>query len=210
MPRFFTVDRLGGLSQGIELRIQHYLDINPPHLQEHVDFMFPEGVSRHGDSFFLSSGSRANIASPAIEILFEYVRRAHFPDKPSRFMSFFAVDTLSAATDFNNRYGEGRAAIWEVEAPEHFRANMALLESNQTTLVYSYFAHLYWKGEAGPIEPFWEVLLVPPVKVIRQVLPAAFVPFTGDPAATVSANSATEQPKNAKGNGYETVNEGKH
>lgn len=46
---------------------------------------------------------------------------------------------------------------------------MALLTTDQTNLVYSYFAELYWTGEAGPIEPYWEVLLVPPVHVIGIV-----------------------------------------
>ena len=179
MTKFFTVDRSGTLTQGMKIAIHRHTDIDPPSLQKHVDVMFPNGVSKHGDSYFLSSGSRANVTSPAIELLFEYVRRAHFSDRPSRFTSFFAVDSLPAATAFNDKYGGGAAAIWEVEADAYFRGNMTLLTSNQTNLVYSYFAHLYWSGEIGPVdvEPFWEFLLACPVKVLRLVVPAVASPM---------------------------------
>lgn len=179
MPTFFTVDRSGALAPGLEITTRRHTNIEPPFLQDHVDFMFPEGVSKHGDSYFLSSGSRASVASPAIELLFEYVRRAHFPNKPSRFTSIFAVDSLSAATAFNRKYGGGTAAVWEVESAAYFRGNMGFLTTDQTNLACSYFAHLYWAGEAGPVESvelFWEFLLPCPVKVLQLVVPAADVP----------------------------------
>ena len=191
MAIFYTVDRSGKLKEGMELNTQRHGDILPAELQQHVDFMFPNGVSKHGDSYFLSSGSKANIASPAIEILFEYARRAHFQDKPSRFTSLFGVDSLLSATDFNTRYAEGKAGIWEVDADVYFRGNMNLLTSNQTTLVYSYFAHLYWKGETGPIPPFWEYLLTPPVRVLRRVVPEiSGMESLGIPAFGTSPNNA--------------------
>jgi len=172
MPTFFTVDRSGALASGMEIAIRRHTDINPPFLQKHVDAMFPDGVSKHGDLYFLNNESRANVTGPAIELLFEYVRRAHFPDKPSRFASFFAVDSLPAAIEFNAKYGGGAAAIWEVEANAHFRGDMTLLTSGQSNLFYSYFAHLYWSGEAGPEKPFWEILLACPVKVLQLAVPA--------------------------------------
>lgn len=172
MAKFFTVDRWGTLSEGMELCTQRHTDINLPELQEHVDFLFSDGVSRHGDAYFLSNESKASVTSPAIELLFEYVRRSYFPNKPSRFTSFFGVSSLPAAVEFNARFGARKGAIWEVEASDYFRGDMNLLTSNATTLVHSYFAHLYWKGEDGPIQPFWEVLLVPPVRVLRQIIPA--------------------------------------
>ncbi len=170
MAKFFTVDRRGYLHTGMELHLTKHTDIIPQELQSHVDMMFPDGVSRHGDQYFLGSESHAAVASPAIELLFEYVRRAHFPYQPSRFKSFFAVETFSEAELFNQRYGEGKGTIWEIEATGWFRANMNLLTSNQTNLVFSYFAHSYWRGEPGPDQPLWEMLLTPPVRVLAQVL----------------------------------------
>jgi hypothetical protein len=46
---------------------------------------------------------------------------------------------------------------------------MNLLTSQETTLVYSWFAHAYWSGERGPVDPFWECLLIPPIKVLGTV-----------------------------------------
>lgn len=172
MAKFLTVDRRGELRDGVELCAQRHFDINPSELQRHVDAMFPGGVSRHGDWYFLHSGSLANVASPAIELLFEYVRRAHFLDRPSRFTSYFGVESLPEAQTFNQRFADGKAAIWEVEATSWFRGNMDLLTSTQSNLVYSYFAHLYWQGAPGPIQPFWENLLIPPVRVLRKVAAA--------------------------------------
>ncbi len=150
-------------------------DLKPPELQGHVDAMFPKGVSRHGDHYFLQNSSRAAVASPAIELLFEYVRRANFPERPSRFQSWFGVQSLDEARAFRVRFCSGQGPIWRVTANQFFRANMNLLTSQQTTLVYSWFAHTYWRGDVGPVPAFWELLLVPPIKVLEliQEAPAA-------------------------------------
>ena len=45
---------------------------------------------------------------------------------------------------------------------------MNLLSLKDSLLVLDYRAHLYWKGETIG-NPYWEYLLVPPVRVIRKV-----------------------------------------
>ena len=82
-------------------------------------------------------------------------------------MAFNAVPT----------WGSPGAPIYEVETPhEPFRADMACLALPASTLVTSYGAHRYWGGlpndfhELGrAVAPVWEVLLTPPVTVIRKV-----------------------------------------
>lgn len=173
MPEFFTVDRVGRLQAGQVLTLEVFNDLQPPELQSHVNEMFGNGVSRHGNQYFLSNSSVANVTSPSIEVLFEYVRRAHFANRPSRFQSWFGLETVAAARNFHSRFGSGSARIWRLECDDYFRGNMNLLTSKQTTLVCSWFAHCYWRSEQGPVSAFWEYLLVPPVRVLQLADPPA-------------------------------------
>jgi len=164
---FFTVDRLGNLTEGRVCSLVKYSDIKPPELADHVEELFPDGISAHGERYFLSDEAKATIASPMLELLFEQVRRAAFPKCPSRLQSMFAVETLSEAERFQSDYGG--AAIYKVNADVTFRGNMTLLHGGNSTLVTSWFAHQYWKGEAGSQTPFWEWLLKCPVNVCERV-----------------------------------------
>ena len=145
-----------------------YTDISPTELQGHVDEMFPEGISRHGDSYFLNNKSSVGATSPSIEILFEYVRRACYPDEPSRFQSFFAFESLESAKLFRIGFGCCKNTIWKVHAMKAFRADMNLLAFESTVLRHSYYANLYWQGRPGS-DPFWEMLLVPPIHILNKV-----------------------------------------
>lgn len=124
--KFFRVDRHDFLYIDRVLQLEKYSDIDPPHLQAHADLIFPEGVSKHGDQHFLGGGNRIEPIS-TIELLFEYVRQAHFNHRPSRFTSFFAVETYAEAEVFNEKFCGNIGKIWEVEATKHFRADMSLL-----------------------------------------------------------------------------------
>jgi hypothetical protein len=167
MAKFYTVDRHGSLRKGLIVQLQRYTDVNPPELQAHVDHLFPDGVSSHGEYYFLKNSSHPKLASPNIEVLFEYVRRAFYPHRPSRFQSFFAFQHMSEAEAFRNAYGDPANRIWLAEAPVAFVADMRLLTTGTSILVYSYFAHKYWEGEASP-DPIWECLLLPPVRVVAE------------------------------------------
>ena len=171
MANFYTVDRTSRLEENQIINLIRYNDVEPPELQSHVDEMFSHGVTFHGEHYFLKNSSQAKLASPNIEILFEYVRRSQYPypHRPSRFQSFFACESVDVAKIFRERYGSSDASIWEVEAQDSFRADMNLLIiGNKSILVYSYFAHLYWRGETKS-DPLWENLLVPPVKIVRRI-----------------------------------------
>jgi len=168
MNTYNTVDRAGTLREGLVINLVKYNDIEPVHLQEHVNSMFPEGVSRHGEHFFLRYDSLTSQTSPSIEIFFEYVRRAFYSDKPSRFQSFFAFLSVDDAIRFREDFGSDKNSIWEVQARKSFQADMNLLKCGDTILMYSYLANKYWQGEPGP-DPFWEVLLLPPVQILRKI-----------------------------------------
>ncbi len=167
MPVFFTVDRLKTLHQGSVLRLTRHTDLEPPEAQEHADALFPDGVSTHGNSYLLSGNSDPKLASPAVELLFEYVRRASFPEKPSRFQSLFAWESIEEAIAFRGKHGGPDAPIWRVEAEEFCKADMSYLKRGTSILVWSCFAHSYWRGE-GTESPAWEILLVPPVSVLNR------------------------------------------
>ncbi|PND53624.1 DUF2441 domain-containing protein [Rhodococcus sp. ENV425] len=164
---FYTVDRKGSLQQGQTMELIRFDDVDPPELQEHLDMLFPKGVTAHGDNNFVKNDTHFQISSYTIELVWENVRRAHFPTTPSRFQSVFAVETLRAAQAFRNAFGQADHKIWIVEAQSSFRANMDLLRNASTALVTSYLAHLYWaqQSPSGHSE-FWETLLTPPVRVL--------------------------------------------
>ena len=168
MAIFYTVDRKNTLSEGLEINLRKYDDVTPIELQKHVNEMFPDGVSCHGEFYFLKDQTRANATSPNIELLFEYVRRANFPDRPSRFQAVFGTEDIEHAKEFRKRFGKSEDNIWKIESNNYFRADMSFLTLNDTLLVYSYFANRYWSGESSDI-PLWEVLLSPPIKILKKV-----------------------------------------
>jgi hypothetical protein len=180
MPRAFTVDRLQTLVAGQVIERTRHQDLDPPELQAHVDELFPEGVTQHGDHYFLQGSRLATLASPNIELIYEYVRRANFPGRPSRFEAAFGCEDQATAEAFraNPNWGAPGAPIWEVEVDEDpFRADMACLTlEGISILVVSYAAHRYWSGlpnvttlRTTSISPSWELLLRPPVRVLRRV-----------------------------------------
>src|SRR5437867_2966643 len=129
MPRFFHVDRRGTLTDGALIELVRHDDVSPPTLQAHVDTLFPDGVTEHGRQYFVGFQVIGPVQEPAIELLFEYVRRAGFPERPSRFQSVFAFETVDEARRFRGEMGAAGASIWEVEveAETAFRADMNYL-----------------------------------------------------------------------------------
>ena len=172
MDAFFTVDRTRCLYSGAIIELVRHGDIQPMVLQTHVNELYPEGLSVHGDRYLLQSGSRGNIASPAIELLFEYIRRAHYPSSPSRFQCIFSCSSIEDARTFRDQYGESDSPIWEVRTENTYHVgNMRLLDNNQTSLLCSYLGHEYWRGNDGPTElaGLREVVLSLPVVIGERI-----------------------------------------
>jgi len=62
----YTVDRKRGLVQDQVIELVCHANLDPPELQTHVDELFPDGVSFHGDFYFLNSEQDARLSSPNI------------------------------------------------------------------------------------------------------------------------------------------------
>lgn len=185
MSTFFHVDRCRSLRPRKIIELVHYYDIKPKDFQEHANLLFPKGFSRHGRRYFVSSEIKIefekyeikancvittkNCANAIIEILFEYMRRSYFPDKPSRFQSFHALQSLDDAKKFRKNYFNSRGIIWEVGCDNTFKADMNFLKLEGSLLELSFRVHRYWSGQKGEQEPFWEFLLTPPVRIIKSI-----------------------------------------
>src|SRR5262249_54614946 len=99
-----------------------------------------------------------------VELVFEYVRRAVFPSRRSRFQSFFAWESLEMARAFRK---EGQA-LYRVESNSIFRADQSWLTLGFQTAIPPPPAHLFWSGPpSGP--PGWKILLAPPVRIMERI-----------------------------------------
>jgi hypothetical protein len=178
MAKFYHLDRGNTLKEGQVVNLIKYNNIECGNdlklsleLQQHYDRMFPDGVTFHGNQYFVNGNNFAG-TNPSIELLFEYVRRSDFPTLPSRFQCFFAVNNLDDMNILINIIGKKypNYTIWEVECDKFFRGDMNLLYASSSSLGMSYLANKYWKGTTVYNDrAVWEYLLVPPVKVIKKI-----------------------------------------
>jgi hypothetical protein len=161
-----------------------------------IEETYPEGLSRHGNRYaYLEIGSNSSVqfegdtepfigvyelenpetgtrehrtrdpTSAIYEWVFELVRKSKFSERPSRFQSFFGFETRGAAASF--RSGTG-AQVIEVEYDEGFTADMDLI-SCQSYAHGLHQASQYWQGKPGSDDPTLEILMQPPVEVIKVV-----------------------------------------
>lgn len=172
MTIYFHVDRGAQLCQGQRINLQKLEFPTSPDLDLHCNSQLLNNVSFHGKQY-LNSQVKAGNGEAAIELIWEYVRRAHFPNKPSRYGATFAWRTKEEAEAFLEIAGPNIAKIWRIDAAESFIANMSLLNIGTSAIRASQFAHAYWEGSVGPVinglqKPAWEVLLTGNLTVIDQ------------------------------------------
>jgi hypothetical protein len=185
MPYFYSTDRKRSLQVGQQVDlIRDYSPQLPSgqsffpdsDLKVHLNELFPEGLSFHGFQYLLNSNylpqppyhEHFYYKSPIIDLVFELVRKTRFPDKPSRFQSMFAWDSLDRAKNFRLEYNLPDAPIFKIHADTVFCADMQLLRLGNLGVTASFMADKYWKGEATE-KPNWEYLLKLPVQVVEQV-----------------------------------------
>lgn len=169
--KLYHIDRCNYLNVGDEINLKIHSDIicanAPLNLQEIVNEMFPNGVSYHGEAYFLNKPIIVD-TSQDIELTFELIRRYKYPNMLSRFESFFAIDKETIIPMINRlNCNINNIRIYEVEAEIYSRHDMNLLIKS-SNIVNTALADLYWKGETI-YEPLYEYLLKPPVKILRQV-----------------------------------------
>ena len=175
MAQFFTVDNQKRLEVGRTVdRSTDY----PSHCHDFMASLFPSGTCRWGEVFLLSEPltilrqqeQEQSVASltPAIELVFELVRRASYPQVPSRMTSLFCWEAPEEALEFQAEFRQGQeTAIYVVEADDFFRADMNLLSLGPTSLTAWSNAVDYWSGKSSS-NPCWEILTVPPATVVDK------------------------------------------
>lgn len=136
----------------------------------------------------------------SIDVMFDYVRRLRFPNKPSRFTSVFASASLEDSKSWLERISQdfgkdtcGSSApssrgIYAVESGSLYIADARFLDCGsvlqETPLALSDilpYALAYWDSvreirngqmpSVGQNEALTELLLVPPVRVLYRVFP---------------------------------------
>lgn len=139
--------------------------------------------SHHGEQY-LHYNRRLTEVDTVLELVWELIRTRCYPEKPFRYTAFFACQTLEAAMAFQASHGTPTDAIWEIETekPGHL-GDMSLLragsiqappgENNRLGDALSY-ANAYWggydhKGSKAFGTQLWEVLLTPPIVVVRKI-----------------------------------------
>ena len=183
MLEFYHVDRAKGrLKEGQTINLtwdKSTISYRNNRADTYVS-MFPDGVTQHGFDYLLNDKRPSPISDSngMIEMLAEYIRRSYYPKRPSRFQSFFAWKTIQDAESFINRYpimapeGELRQGdIWLVQcATVAFEGDMTCLKLGDSWMDAITCLHLYWVGDGGQVQtPLWEVLLKPPVTIVKKI-----------------------------------------
>lgn len=171
MPRtFYHVDRGSDLERGqtLDLRQPDCLEAAE---QRAVGAQHPGGLSHHGRHYCaqdLAGGAAEDLWDFACEAVFELSRAARFPDRPSRFRSFFGFRTRADADRFVDEFVDGEHTVWAVTAADAFAGDMGLVDATDYADGLRR-ADYYWRGETFRDDPLWELLLVPPVEVVARV-----------------------------------------
>lgn len=189
MEKYYTADHANGLFPFCQVILGGY---TPKQVEQAIflNQMYPDGLSRHGHNYLYNPGPLMDddsVESRAllIGLVFELVRRSHFPNKPSRYQSLFACQEISEVKQFRELLADQRgedeirtAAIYEVltEDVVH-RGDMNLLSDDCPVLELYHRAYLYWSGEPAPVKegeeeetPFWELLIPLPVLIGQRIL----------------------------------------
>ena len=170
MAVFYHVDVRGEIQPGETLSAMPVTSSKLPAEAAKLNAMFPEGVSFFGATIMLHMDIACKDA--IVEQILETIRR-QFREKcnvdyPSRMSSLFACADIQSAQAFKNNFQREHGTIWEVECEDFFKGDMNYVchdvVNDNNLAVY------YWQGRQRGPEPFWEYLLRPPVKVLRQVI----------------------------------------
>lgn len=159
---------------GTEITLSATPAIYAPGAEAEVVRMFPEGLTDHGRRYMAEAPTREqHWPSWAAESFFEAVRRADFPDRPSRMQSVFGFESIDDARGFAGTCRAGTpCAIYKLQGEIAHRANMSLLElCNHPGAVAFELARSYWLGEPGARPVLWELLLRPPINSFELIEP---------------------------------------
>lgn len=143
--------------------------------------MFPEGISYHGFHYLDENYQNIGGNQPSFYILeyeLELIRKAYFPNLPSRFQSLFAIENLEEIQKWNGIFSEN-CTIWEIEFDEsnYVKLDSSLLipslKADDKNVTFSpknsfFYGYHYWNGNISN-NPRMELLIKPPVKILRRI-----------------------------------------
>lgn len=181
----YHIDRLNLLHQNRILDLDKFFLPNSKSLQPIVTDYYPQGLSFHGDHYYLSGSDPSQTGALVYELIYEYERKLNFPNQLSRYQSFFCT-TESDLQKWLSLFSNGNLdiqkgySIWEIDPldskTQEFDAsligggNLNGLEVF-SPLVTQYFAKKYWSGEKNPEESnvLNEILVSPRMKCVRKI-----------------------------------------
>ena len=126
--------------------------------------------------------SDTTVEEAITEIIFEYIRKIHFPEKSSRFSSVYASESIETAQiwkklwekNFKDQEGQVAQSLWEIEFETPAMIfDASFLDSFGDNRIFSpllliHNAHMYWYG-AKSNHPLPELLIPYPVTVVRKI-----------------------------------------
>lgn len=132
---------------------------------------YPGGLSSHGSRYLVGWPQPNDQPAFVAEAVFEAVRLAEHPEKPSRMTAWFASETLIDARAFVAAHRQAVFVdIWRAQGEVLHRGNMALLNALALPVVAAIErASAYWRGDQGPAPAAWEVLTAPGMTLVEIV-----------------------------------------
>lgn len=172
---YYSVDRRGVYIEGKQIILEPNIDPKGNFVVAHINERYPNGFSKHGIQYFRDPSSDQSDGfrrSGFIELLLEATRKAHYPDKPSRYQSMFAWGTLDEALQFRAQKPED--PIYKITAMgQVHRGDMTLLNISDSFACIDHRMHLYWQSETlhhVGYETVWELVLELPVKIGEKII----------------------------------------
>lgn len=171
--KLYHIDRSGYLREGQKISLQNDIEIRKDFLKKDANrFLkeyFPNGLSFHGRHYFIDGYENKSMG---MDIIFEYERRLHYPEKLSRYEALFAFNE-DGVKDFilMKELDWEFYKIYEVEYESYERHNMNFVRGwGQLDTMVS--AKFYWENLPDydkNRKPVYEYLLKMPVQIKREV-----------------------------------------
>lgn len=169
--KLYHIDRRGYLKENQKIEYVENFEYLKPVFDENKEIIkdrYNNKLSSHGRQYFLSD---YNSKSSGIDIIFEYERIINYPNKISRFQSFFAFDIEGVFQFIEKKELDFEFfRVYEVECEYYEKHDMNLIRgwSNYDTIIN---AKYYWEDKKNyrSEKPIYEYLLRLPVAIKKEV-----------------------------------------
>jgi len=161
--KLYHIDRSGHIKSGdkIEIKKDFYTEVTE-------NEYFKDGLSSHGIHYYLAEYQSKSYGT---DIIFEYERMINYPEKLSRYQSFYAFDE-EGVVNFVEKWQleDIYFQIYEVDFDYYERYNFNLVRG-WSHCSASKYAKLYWENGEDPNKerkPIYEYLLKLPVTIGKE------------------------------------------